>query len=407
MSSDEQKRLPEGWRWAKLEDVCEVKGGKRLPSGTDFAKQTTRYPYIRVVDFQDGTVDERHLKYLDEATQRQISRYVINKGDVFISIAGTIGVVGVIQDHLDGANLTENAARLVIKDKSFLSRDYLSVVLRSPLGQESIRLRTNTVGQPKLALERIKSIFIPLPPLPEQQRIAAILTEKMAAVEKARSAAEARLRAAKELPAAYMREVFESEEAQGWPRKRLGDVLSLRNEIVHPYDKPEGKATFVGLEHLQSGTGVRFGSVEVYQEALTGRKPKFYSGDIVYGYLRPYLNKVWIAEFDGLCSVDQYVYSVDETQADTRYVAWYMRSPLYLNRAPIDTTPGQLPRIRKEEVATVHIELPPLPDQIRIADQIDAKMNASRYVSECVDAEQDAILKLPAALLRQAFAGEL
>ena len=63
----------------------------------------------------------------------------------------------------------------------------------------------------------LESLEIPLPPLLEQKRIVAFLTEKMAAVEKARTAAEARLQAARELPAAYLREVFESEEAQTWP----------------------------------------------------------------------------------------------------------------------------------------------------------------------------------------------
>jgi type I restriction enzyme S subunit len=77
-----------------------------------------------------------------------------------------------------------------------------------------------------LNLLQVRDLSIPLPPLPEQKRIAAILTEQMATIEKARTAAEARLKAAKELPAAYLREVFESEEAKGWPRRALGDVLT-------------------------------------------------------------------------------------------------------------------------------------------------------------------------------------
>ncbi len=90
----------------------------------------------------------------------------------------------------------------------------------------------------------------------------------------------------------------------------LGHLLQLRKEVVHPRDKPEGTAVFVGLEHIEPATGRRIGSVEIEKSQLTGRKPAFRKGDIVYGYLRPYLNKVWIAEFDGLCSVDQYVYLV-------------------------------------------------------------------------------------------------
>ena len=189
--------------------------------------------------------------------------------------------------------------------------------------------------------------------------------------------------------------------------RRLGEVLTLRKEVVHPRDNPRGPAQFVGLEHIESGTGQRVGVVKVEKSTLTGRKPQFYQGDIVYGYLRPYLNKVWIAEFDGLCSVDQYVYSVDAAQASTDYVAWFMRSPVYLERAPIDLTPGQLPRIRTEEVASVEIELPPLAEQARVVNRIRTSLVESGTTRKALENQLEAIGKLPAALLRRAFSGGL
>ena len=256
-----------------------------------------------------------------------------------------------------------------------------------------------------LTREFVHKLEIPVPPLDEQRRIAAILSEQLAIVERARVAAKAQLEAAEALPAAYLRAVFN--DSQQWPMKRLGDLLQLRKEVIHPYDKPSGPAMFVGLEHIESGTGIRIGSEPVEMSNLAGRKPRFYKGDIVYGYLRPYLNKVWIAEFDGLCSVDQYVYSVDASQADTAYVAWFMRSPSYLKRAPIDTTPGQLPRIRLEEVAAVEIDLPSLAEQQSIVCDLDSRLASARQAYEALRSQLDAIEKMPAALLRQAFNGEL
>lgn len=176
--------------------------------------------------------------------------------------------------------------------------------------------------------------------------------------------------------------------------------------MVHPRDNPKGRARFVGLEHIESGTGLRRGSEEVEMSELTGRKPRFYRGDIVYGYLRPYLNKAWIAEFDGLCSVDQYVYSVAEGKADPTFVAWFMRSPVYLERAPIDTTPGQLPRIRIEEVAAVEVNLPPLSEQRKISIVLAERMAALERLRKELDRQLEAINALPPALLRQAFSGE-
>ena len=156
----------------------------------------------------------------------------------------------------------------------------------------------------------------------------------------------------------------------GVAARPLRDVIRLRNEVVHPRDNPTGIETFVGLEHIEPQTGRRIGAVPIDLGSMTGRKARFHPGDVVYGYLRPYLNKVWIAEFAGFCSVDQYVFTVDETIADPPYVAAYLRSPAYLAAAPIDETPGQLPRIRIDEVLSTPIPLPPLDEQRRIAARL-------------------------------------
>lgn len=229
----------------------------------------------------------------------------------------------------------------------------------------------------------------------------------MTLVEQISAVAEMQLETANELLSAYIRAVFEGQDMQQWPVKRLGDILHLRKEVVHPRDNPHGSATFVGLEHIESGTGMRIGAKDIEMSELTGRKPRFYESDIVYGYLRPYLNKIWIAEFDGLCSVDQYVYSAVREETDTAFVAWFMRSPTYLKRAPINTTPGQLPRIRTEEVASVEINLPPLAEQRRIGSMLNEWKGEVERVRKALDEQLAAINVLPAALLYRVFNGEL
>lgn len=163
---------------------------------------------------------------------------------------------------------------------------------------------------------------------------------------------------------------------RGWRWAPLGEVLAQRNDVVHPKDGPIGSARFVGLEHVQSGTGQRIGETFVDLAKMPGRRARFRAGDIVYGYLRPYLNKVWIAEFEGLCSVDQYVYIVNHEIADTEFVAAYLRSGDYLSLAPIKETPGQLPRVRTDEVAATPIPLPEISEQRRIV----AALNEHRAV---------------------------
>ncbi len=371
--------LPDGWRWVKLLDIAD-----RLSTGTQYDRLSCK------VEGKVPVIDQSESGYMG---------FHDNEYGVFASEEQPIVTFA---NHTCAVRLHEKPFSTIqnvfaLKGKEDLDTHFLYWLLVN-------RVPPSFYGghYPKLI-----ATDLPLPPFTEQKRIAAILKEQMAAVERGRAAAEAQLKAAKDLPAAYMRAVFESQQAQQWSRVKLGELLSLRKEVIHPRDNPKGAATFVGLEHIESQTGRRIGSVELEKSNLTGRKPQFYKGDIVYGYLRPYLNKVWIAEFDGLCSVDQYVYSVETSKAVTEFVAWFMRSSTYLDRAPIDTTPGQLPRIRTEEVATVEINLPSLAEQQHIVSNVTNEMMTAQQACKSLEDQLDSINKLPAALLRQAFTGKL
>lgn len=158
-------------RLLELGEVVDVKGGKRLPKDAHYSLTPTAHPYIRVVDIANNTVCQRELRYLPSEVQRKIARYTISCDDVFISIAGTIGLVATIPEELSGANLTENAAKLVIKDATVLHKDYLATYLAS-VGQPEIQRRTMATSQPKLALFRIAEIPILLPTLDDQVKFA-------------------------------------------------------------------------------------------------------------------------------------------------------------------------------------------------------------------------------------------
>lgn len=166
--------IPESWKSVRLGNIVSVYGGKRIPVGRKLSSEDTGYIYIRVSDMKDGYVSIDNLQYVPQDIYPLISRYIINKEDVFITAAGTIGRVGKIPPELDGANLTENADRLVFSN---LDQDWLIKCLQSPLIQSQIADATTKVGQPKLAIIRIQNIIIPLPPLAEQKRIVAKLEE--------------------------------------------------------------------------------------------------------------------------------------------------------------------------------------------------------------------------------------
>lgn len=169
--------LPAGWEWVRLGRLSQIKGGKRLPAGTTFSSKETPHIYIQVTNMKGGTITEHNLKFIDESTQAAIKQYTISKDDLYITIAGTIGDVGVIPDHFDGMNLTENAAKIVFQK---IDKHWLKFALSSQFVQRQFSDSTNQLAQPKLALHRIADSILALPPISEQRRIVVKIDQLMA-----------------------------------------------------------------------------------------------------------------------------------------------------------------------------------------------------------------------------------
>lgn len=195
-----------------IESLAEVKGGKRLPKGEKLSDEVTDHPYIRVADFTDkGTIDLSGIKYISKEIYEQIKRYVISKDDLYISIAGTIGKTGFIPPELDGANLTENAAKLVIKDKQQIDLSYLYLFTLTSDFSAQAGLATKTVAQPKLALTRLSKIEIPMCSLEEQKSLVSTIEALKSKIHDAEAVLLGKIEGLKNLKASILDSAFKGE----------------------------------------------------------------------------------------------------------------------------------------------------------------------------------------------------
>lgn len=167
--------IPKSWDLVSVAKLADVKGGKRMPKGVSLVKDDTGRPYIRVTDLADHAVREDGVLFVPSGYEQVIKKYRISSEDVYISIAGTIGLVGQVPATLDGANLTENAAKLVFSERGVIAR-YVMYALASEFCQDQIQRATAKNAQPKLALTRIEQLQLPQPSnVDEQREIVAIL----------------------------------------------------------------------------------------------------------------------------------------------------------------------------------------------------------------------------------------
>lgn len=316
------------WKEVRLGDVCEIKGGKRLPKGVNLITQKNSHPYIRVRDLGKSKTIELNssYEYVDEITQKQIQRYITQKGDILISIVGTIGLIAIVGGSLDGANLTENCVKLVKLDK--IDSEYLYYYLKSPFGQQNISRGTVGAVQAKLPIKNIQDFSIICPELiSDQRRIASILSSLDRKIE-LNNKINADL---EEMAQAIFKNWFVDFEPfkngkfvdselgmipEGWKVGRLTEIASYMNGLAMQKFPPENNEDSLPVLKIKElgqgfcGTDSDRCSCNIKDEC------RIHNGDVIFSWSGTLLVDVWCG---GDCGLNQHLFKV--TSKD--YPKWF------------------------------------------------------------------------------------
>jgi len=182
----EEEKIIAKLGFEEAKNIIAVKGGKRLPEGHDFLNDKRGIPYIRAEDIKNGFVDYNNSPTISLITHREIKAYQTEYNDVLMTIVGnSIGDIGIVKFNLDICNLTENAVRLITK-KNKIKPEYLFSFLESKFGQNYIERNKVGTAQPKLSIERIRKIKIPIISLEVQDEIEAIVSSAFEKLQKSK-----------------------------------------------------------------------------------------------------------------------------------------------------------------------------------------------------------------------------
>ncbi|AZW06053.1 restriction endonuclease subunit S [Escherichia coli] len=228
--------IPNEWRICQISDISDVKGGKRLPKGETLTSENTGHPYIRAGQLKNGTVQSEDQLYLQPSTQKLISRYIVSAGDIYITIVGAcIGDAGIIPEHYHNANLTENAAKICNIHSNTLNK-YLSIWLRSSHLQDIIHSEIKSGAQGKLALARIKTLPLILPPLPEQHEIVRRVEQLFTYADTIEKQVNNALARVNKLTQSILAKAFRGELTAQW-RAENPDLISGENSAAALLEK--------------------------------------------------------------------------------------------------------------------------------------------------------------------------
>ena len=394
--------IPESWCWTTLGELCSIKGGKRLPKGKSFADTITPHIYIRVTDMKDHTVLLSSLKYIDEDVFAEIKNYTISSNDLYLTIAGTIGDVGLVPAELDGANLTENAAKLTdIK----CSKQYLMYVLMSSIAQDHFCSRFHQVAQPKLSLETASSTLIPLPPYREQLRIAEELDRWLGVVVSVEDDLSELTNYVRKTKSKILDLAISGKLVPQDPDDEPAiELLKRINPDFEPCDNShyenlpfEIPSTWVWVSHndmLEISGGaqppksefsevMKPGYIRLYQIRDYGEKPipiyiplstaskTTVKGDILLARYGGSLGKVFIAE-DGAYNVAMAKVILCYPEVlNQKFVYYYYLSSIYQNKLRSISRTAQA-GFNSGDFEDMYFPLPPLKEQGRIVDAISS-----------------------------------
>ena len=287
------------WKTYRLGDLVKVKGGKRLPKGISLQIAPNTHPYIRIRDMGKSRVLELDAtyEYVDDVTQKSIARYVVDEGDILLSIVGTIGLVGIVGKSLHQANQTENCVKLV--NLNGIEPLFLYYFLLSPKGQEEIKRGMVGAVQAKLPIKNIENIEISLPSLQEQRRIAGILGAIDDKIENNR-----RINTNLELQAqALYKQWFVDNRCDDWEEIKLGDIIEISKKSTTPAQSENTIFEHYSLPAFDDGIQ------PVFEKGKYIKSSKFIleQNMFLFSKLNPRIKRIWLPDIqteNAICSTE-------------------------------------------------------------------------------------------------------
>ncbi len=293
-----------------------------------------------------------------------------------------------------------------LKPSPAVDRQYLLYWLLADETTNRINETCSGARMPRADMNEVLEFAFPLPPLPEQRRIVALLDEVFSGLATAAANAERNLDNARELFESHLAEVF-SRRGDGWVERRLDEVCSITSTLVDPREARYQDLTHVGAGNIESVTGRFLELKSAREEQLVSGKFLFDESMVLYSKIRPYLRKLARPEFGGLCSADMYPLAPNASLVTRDFLFYLLLTSRFTDYAIQGSARAGMPKVNREHLFAFSAWFPDIRFQRELAAILDASATASQQLVELCEQKQAALTALKRTLLQQAFGGNL
>lgn len=413
--------LSAGWKRIQLGDVGEIVSGVTLGRKTNGAA-TRRIPYLRVANVKDGRLDLSDLNAI-EVTNAEIEKLRLKWGDLLLTEGGDRDKLGrgTFWEERIPECIHQNHIFRVRFDLNLCWPPFVSAQIGSPYGKAYFISHTKqTTGIATINQRVLAGFPLMLPSLPKQKRITAVLDEQMAAVERARAAAQARLEAAKNIRHAYFRRGFRNitplaagpdrdTAPPGWKWRLLTTLARLESGHTPSRYHPEwwrGTIPWIALPDIRELDGkVAYETSEYTNEAgIANSSARVLPAGTVVMSRTASLGFVTIMG-RGMATSQDFVNWVCGPDLDPHFLALLMQASRRYVRSLSSGAVHQT--VYVSTVKAFEVCVPPLPQQRRITRSLSEQLEGAEKVRLALEEEFASVNALPAAIRRRAFSGEL
>jgi type I restriction enzyme, S subunit len=400
--------LPKGWEKNKLGDVC---GFVRGPFGGSLKKNIFKPDGFAVYEQQHAIYDQfNDIRYfIDENKFNEMKRFELNSGDLIISCSGTMGKIAIVPENIKKGII--NQALLKLSPSKKVSNAFLKLWMQSESFQDSLKEYSGGAAIQNIASVAIlKNIEIPLPSLPEQQRIVSILDETFAAITKAKDNAQRNLQNDKELFESYLQGVFEN-KGEDWEEKMIKDIgLTQTGTTPKTADKANygDFIPFIKPADIDiTGNGeIRYDNDGISEQGLRNGR-KMLSGSILMVCIGATIGKVGFVDRDVSCNQQINTLTVKK-EYFPKFFYYALSTKGFFEQVMQNAAQATLPIINKGKWEKLTVRYPKsLSEQQTIVARLDALSAETKrleviYQKKLVDLEE-----LKKSVLQKAFNGEL
>ncbi len=387
------------WVEKLLGELCDVVGGG-TPSKDNSAFYSGNIPWATVRDMRQEIITETECRITKDAVQSSATN-IIPAGNVVIATRVGLGKVCLLgQDTA----INQDLRGIIPRDTKTLSVRFLFWWLKT-MADVIIAEGTGATVQ-GVKLPFVKSLQIPVPPLPEQRRIVGTLDEAFEGIATAKANAEKNLQNARTLFESHLQSVF-TQRGPGWVEKKLSAVCAITSTLVDPRKDEFLDLIHVGAGNIESQTGVFVELKTAREEGLISGKFLFDKSVVLYSKIRPYLMKVARPNFNGLCSADMYPLAPLPKEITRDYLFHLLLSKRFTDYAIQGSARAGMPKVNREHLFEFKVWLPAVRKQEELAGKLDNLHEETQRLESIYQRKLAALEALKKSLLHQAFTGQL